>query len=145
MKKNPELNFSFSGLKTAVRYFVQKNELLNYEEKLFDVELQELLTIELKNLNSPKLILIKKLCISIQSVIVEQLTIKLKKAIKEFKPNSIGVSGGVSANRLLRQTIQEISGGKLVFIPDLSLTGDNAVMIGLAGAILLKNNSSNTN
>ena len=154
MKNNPELNFSFSGLKTAVRYFVQKNELVNYEEKLSETELQELLTTDLEALTTPKpsvsplqkgyvqpnpkLILIKQLCISIQSVIVEQLIIKAKKAIKEFKPNSIGISGGVSANSLLRQKIQEIADGKPVFIPDLTLTGDNAVMIGLAGGILLK-------
>ena len=161
MKRSPELNFSFSGLKTAVRYFVQKNELLNYEEKLTEVELHELLNYDLKTLTTPKpsvsplqkgylqpnqkLILIKKLSISIQSVIVEQLIDKLKKAIKEFGPKSVGLSGGVSANRLLRQKIQEVSGNKSVFIPDLSLTGDNAVMIGLAGAVLLKNKDSNTN
>jgi N6-L-threonylcarbamoyladenine synthase len=139
MKNNPELNFSFSGLKTAVRYFVQKNELLNYEEKLSDVELDLLLHNNLDELIDPKLILIKKLCISIQSVITEQLVIKVKKAIKEFEPKSIGVSGGVSANRLLRQKIQNLAGNKTVYIPDLSLTGDNAVMIGLAGAILIKN------
>ena len=155
MKNNPELNFSFSGLKTAVRYFVQKNELLNYEEKLSEIELQELLNGDLKTLTTPKpsvsplqkgylqpkpkLILIKKLCISIQTVIVEQLIIKVKKAIKEHKPNSIGISGGVSANRLLRQKIQEIADGKSIFIPDLTLTGDNAVMIGLAGAVITKN------
>jgi N6-L-threonylcarbamoyladenine synthase len=139
MKNNPELNFSFSGLKTAVRYFVQKNELLKYEEKLSDVELNLLLNNNLDELIDPKLILIKKLCISIQSVITEQLAIKVKKAIKEFEPKSIGVSGGVSANRLLRQKIQNLACGKTVFVPDLSLTGDNAVMIGLAGAILTKN------
>jgi N6-L-threonylcarbamoyladenine synthase len=139
MKNNPELNFSFSGLKTAVRYFVQKNELLKYEEKLSDAELDLLLQNNLNELIDPKLILIKKLCISIQSVITEQLAIKVKKAIKEFEPKSVGVSGGVSANQLLRQKIQNLSRNKTVFVPDLSLTGDNAVMIGLAGAILIKN------
>jgi N6-L-threonylcarbamoyladenine synthase len=142
MKNNPELNFSFSGLKTAVRYFVQKNELLNYEEKLSDTELELLLNKNLEELIEPKLILIKKLCISIQSVITEQLANKVKKAIKEFEPKSIGISGGVSANRLLKQKIQILAGGKPVNIPDLSLTGDNAVMIGLAGAILIKNQNS---
>jgi N6-L-threonylcarbamoyladenine synthase len=142
MKNNPELNFSFSGLKTAVRYFVQKNELVNYEEKLLDAELDLLLNNNLSELIDPKLILIKKLCISIQSVITEQLAIKVKKAIKEFGPKSIGVSGGVSANQLLRQKILSLAGNKTVFVPDLSLTGDNAVMVGLAGAVLIKNQNS---
>jgi N6-L-threonylcarbamoyladenine synthase len=142
MKNNPELNFSFSGLKTAVRYFVQKNELLNYEQKLKDSELNSLLNKNLNELDEPKLILIKKLCISIQFVITEQLAIKVRKAIKEFEPKSVGVSGGVSANQLLRQKIQNLAGNKTVFVPDLSLTGDNAVMIGLAGAVLIKNQNS---
>jgi N6-L-threonylcarbamoyladenine synthase len=145
MKNNPELNFSFSGLKTAVRYFVQKNELLNYEQKLTDSELNLLLNKNLNELSDPKLILIKKLCISIQSVITEQLAIKVRKAIKEFEPKSVGVSGGVSANQVLRQKIQNFAGNKTVFVPDLSLTGDNAVMIGLAGAILIKNQNLTKN
>ncbi len=138
MKNSGDLNFSFSGLKTAVRYYIQKNDLLEYETKLSESNLNLLLNNDLDQLKDERLVLIKKLCISIQSVITEQLIHKLKKAKLQFTPKSIGLSGGVSANNLLRSKIKKISVDCKLFTPDLSLTGDNAVMIGLAGAIQIQ-------
>jgi hydrogenase maturation factor HypF (carbamoyltransferase family) len=87
-----------------------------------------------------KLDLIYKTCVSTQSVVVESLILGVKKAIKiasdkNQKIGSIGLSGGVSANPLLRSRMQKIGDdlGVPVFIPNLKLTGDNAVMIALSG------------
>jgi len=162
MSKKPGLDFSYSGLKTAVRYFVQKQEIedFKFEKRLNKKEIKELLEfgklVENKSKESnnnedlndydwnnkngdginkkinPKLEMIYNICLSSQSVITEQLKIKTKRAVKKYKPKSIGISGGVSANQLLRQKIQKIF-EKEIFLPPLELTGDNAVMIGLSG------------
>jgi N6-L-threonylcarbamoyladenine synthase len=129
MSKNKQLNYSFSGLKTAVRYFIEKQSFENwkFEQKLSPEEIEALL---IDNNLPDYLDFIKKVCISVQSVITLQLTKKISLAIKEFQPKSLGLSGGVSANQLLRNELQKVS--KLtLFLPDKSLTGDNAVMIGL--------------
>jgi N6-L-threonylcarbamoyladenine synthase len=84
--KVPGLNFSFSGLKTAILYFVQKKKLENpnfIEENLNDI------------------------CASIQYTIVEILMDKLKFAVKETGIKQVAIGGGVSANSGIRKTLQE--------------------------------------
>jgi N6-L-threonylcarbamoyladenine synthase len=134
--KNSELNYSFSGLKTAVRYHIQKQDIkgLTFEKQLSEDEINQLKS-DSESI-SKKLEYISQVCISSQHVVVDQLVRKVKLAIQQFQPKSLGLSGGVSANELLRQKViqaADIHNIKRVFIPQLSLTGDNAVMIGLAG------------
>ena len=108
------LNFSFSGLKTAILYFIQKQEK---ENSNFIKE----------NLND--------ICASIQYTIVEILTDKLKKAVKETGITQIAIAGGVSANSEIRRKLQvaEKHWGWKTYVPKFEFTTDNAAMIGIAG------------
>lgn len=105
------LTFSFSGLKTNLLYFIQKNVAL-------DPDFIE------KNLND--------ICASYQFTIVKYLIQKLKKAMILHSPTCIGLAGGVSANSHLRQEMIKLSEetGVAVFIPNFEFTTDNAAMIG---------------
>ena len=112
--KVPGLDFSFSGLKTAILYFVQKNVT---ENPAF---------IE-KNLND--------ICASIQDTIIEILMDKLKMAVKDTGITQIAIGGGVSANSGIRKTLKEAEQkyGWKTFIPKFEYTTDNAAMIGIVG------------
>jgi N6-L-threonylcarbamoyladenine synthase len=112
--KVPGLNFSFSGLKTAILYFIQKKKLENPDfiaENLADI------------------------CASIQYTIVEILMDKLKLAVKETGITQIAIGGGVSANSGIRKTIKEAEQkyGWKTFVPKFEYTTDNAAMIGIVG------------
>lgn len=112
--KVPGLNFSFSGLKTAILYFVQKKVAENptfIEENLNDI------------------------CASIQHTIIEILMDKLKMAVKETGINQIAIGGGVSANSGIRKTLKEAEQkcGWKTYIPKFEYTTDNAAMIGIVG------------
>jgi N6-L-threonylcarbamoyladenine synthase len=152
MKLSNDFDYSFSGMKTAVRYFLQKqktnsSEYFRLEEPLNQVEIDFLIKHNLEDLKKlsggvdldfKKLVTIKEASISAQSAIVEALVYKLKLAERELQPTSIGLSGGVSANPLLRQKLISLFGEKVLIAPK-HLTGDNAVMIALAGLLELKN------
>ena len=110
----PGLNFSFSGLKTQILYFVQKNVAINPN---FVAE----------NMND--------ICASIQYTIINILMDKLKLAVKETGIKQVAIGGGVSANSGIRNTLKEaekIYGWK-TFIPKFEYTTDNAAMIGIVG------------
>nr|WP_294786806.1 tRNA (adenosine(37)-N6)-threonylcarbamoyltransferase complex transferase subunit TsaD [uncultured Flavobacterium sp.] len=112
--KVPGLDFSFSGLKTAILYFIQKNKLTNpnfVEENLNDI------------------------CASIQHTIIEILMDKIKLAVKETGITQIAIGGGVSANSGIRNTLKETESkyGWKTFIPKFEYTTDNAAMIGIVG------------
>ena len=108
------MNFSFSGLKTAILYFVQKKKLENPD---FIAE----------NIND--------ICASIQYTIVEILMDKLKLAVKETGINQIAIGGGVSANSGIRKAIKDTEQkyGWKTFVPKFEYTTDNAAMIGIVG------------
>lgn len=106
------LDFSFSGLKTSVLYFLQKQQK---ENPNFIAE----------NLTN--------LCASIQHRIISILMNKLKKAVKQTGIKQVCLAGGVSANRGLRNALQE-TGRQLkwqTFIPDFEYCTDNAGMIAI--------------
>jgi N6-L-threonylcarbamoyladenine synthase len=108
------LHFSFSGVKTAILYFLQNN-------KRIDPDFVE------KNLND--------ICASIQYRIVSILMNKLKKAAKQTSIKEICIAGGVSANSGLRKAIDE-TGKKLgwnTYLPDFEYCTDNAGMIAITG------------
>ncbi|MCB9261246.1 MAG: tRNA (adenosine(37)-N6)-threonylcarbamoyltransferase complex transferase subunit TsaD [Flavobacteriales bacterium] len=104
------LDFSFSGLKTAVLYFLNERK----EENPLFVE---------QNLND--------LCASIQHTIVSYLLRKLKMAVKETGIQEIAISGGVSANSGLRNAARQLAEKKgwNIHIPPLQYCTDNAGMI----------------
>ncbi len=113
------LDFSFSGLKTSILYFLQKETKLNsdfIEENKAD------------------------LCASIQASVVEILLKKITKAAKEHNIHQIAIAGGVSANSGLRNALQE-AGKKYqwnVFIPKFEYCTDNAAMIAITGKFLFE-------
>jgi N6-L-threonylcarbamoyladenine synthase len=112
--KIPNLDFSFSGLKTAILYFIQKQTAVNpnfIQENLADI------------------------CASVQHTIVEILMDKLIAASKLTGIKEVAIGGGVSANSGIRQAItdaREKMGWK-TYIPKFEYTTDNAAMIGIAG------------
>jgi N6-L-threonylcarbamoyladenine synthase len=112
--KVPGLDFSFSGLKTAILYFIQKKKIEN--PNFID-----------ENLND--------ICASIQHTIIEILMDKLKLAVKETGIKQIAIGGGVSANSGIRKTLKETEDkyGWKTFIPKFEYTTDNAAMIGIVG------------
>lgn len=109
----PDLTFSFSGIKTAVLYFLKDN--LKENPKFVEQNLADI-------------------CASIQFTLIKTLMEKLKKAAKEYKIKDIAIAGGVSANSGLRNELELISKelGWNVFIPKIDYCTDNAAMIAMA-------------
>ncbi|MEG9326656.1 tRNA (adenosine(37)-N6)-threonylcarbamoyltransferase complex transferase subunit TsaD [Salinimicrobium catena] len=109
-----DLNFSFSGLKTSILYFIQK-------------ELKENPDFISQNLED--------ICASIQHTIINILMDKMKKAVKQTGIRQIAIGGGVSANSGIRKTLKEAEKkyGWKTFIPKFEYTTDNAAMIAIAG------------
>lgn len=120
------LNFSFSGLKTAILYFIQKNVKTNpnfIEENLNDI------------------------CASIQFTIVKILFDKLKKAVEQTGIKHVAIAGGVSANSEIRKVLKETEAkyGWSTYIPKFQYTTDNAAMIAIVGYLkYLTNDFSET-
>ncbi len=114
----PNLDFSFSGLKTAVLYFYQKLEKENLPEK--------------------KMLIWKKfISRAFQDAVVEVLQFKTLKAIELYQPKTVLLSGGVSANNKILETLEKKLSAQypttIFHSPEKNLCGDNAVMIGIAG------------
>jgi N6-L-threonylcarbamoyladenine synthase len=112
--KVPNLDFSFSGLKTQILYFIQKKKIENpnfIEENLHDI------------------------CASIQYTIIEILMDKLNLAVKQTGITQVAIGGGVSANSGIRKTLKESEEklGWKTYIPKFEYTTDNAAMIGIVG------------
>ena len=117
-----DLEFSFSGLKTGILYFIQKQERINpnfIKENLNDI------------------------CASIQYTVVEILMDKLKNTVKQTGIKQIAIAGGVSANSEIRKRLilAEKHFGWTTFIPKFEYTTDNAAMIGISGYFKYMNKS----
>ena len=110
----PGLNFSFSGLKTAILYFIR-------DGRAADPAFVE------KNLND--------ICASVQSRIVSILLNKLEKAAQQTGIRDICLAGGVAANKGLRRALTERGekNGWRTFIPRFEYCTDNAAMIAITG------------
>ncbi len=110
--KAPGLNYSFSGFKTSVLYFVQKQVTINpnfIEENLNDI------------------------CASVQFTLINILFKKVEKAVKQTGIKTVAIGGGVSANSGVRARLQSYTEkGWNVFIPPFEYTTDNAAMIGIS-------------
>ncbi|MEQ6119187.1 tRNA (adenosine(37)-N6)-threonylcarbamoyltransferase complex transferase subunit TsaD [Reichenbachiella sp. MALMAid0571] len=110
----PDLDYSFSGIKTSILYFLQK-EMRKNENFIKE------------NMND--------LCASIQKSLISMLMEKLIKAAKKEDINEIAIAGGVSANSGLRQALMTEGDkqGWNVYIPKFEYCTDNAAMIAMAG------------
>jgi N6-L-threonylcarbamoyladenine synthase len=121
------LNFSFSGLKTSILYFLQNaGKSLHYKPEPIATEEEQKAFIQ-ANLND--------ICASVQRRIVEILLNKLKLASLETGIKEICIAGGVSANSGLRKGL-ETYGKKYhwnTYIPDFQYCTDNAGMIAITG------------
>lgn len=108
----PELDFSFSGFKTSVLYYIEKQKKLN--PNFVD-----------ENIND--------LCAAIQYTIVETLADKVLKAMEQTGITQIAIAGGVAANSGLRQKLQLLSEEKGfdLYIPAFQYCTDNAAMIAI--------------
>ena len=116
------LNFSFSGVKTSILYFLRDQKLINnnfIEENLAD------------------------LCASIQHTLIEILLDKVNKACQENQLTQVAIAGGVSANSYLRSRLQTWGKEKQckVYIPKFEYCTDNAAMIAISGKYLFENGS----
>lgn len=109
----PEFDYSFSGIKTAVLYFLRDKEK---NEPGFAMNNQA------------------DIAASIQYTLVEMLMKKLRKAAKKYNINEIAIAGGVSANTALRKAMMDEGSkrGWKVYIPDFAYCTDNAAMIAMA-------------
>lgn len=117
-----DLEFSFSGLKTGILYFIQKKVKENphfIDENLPDI------------------------CASVQKTIVEILMEKIHNAVKLTGITHIAIAGGVSANSEIRKTLKaaEQLYGWTTYIPKFEFTTDNAAMIGIVGYLKLLHDS----
>jgi len=114
-----ELDFSFSGLKTNILYFVQRKTKEN----------PDFVTANLADI-----------CASIQYTIVTILMKKLKKAVKQTGIKTIAIGGGVSANSGIRKALRDTEKrhGWCVHIPQFEYCTDNAAMIGIVGYLKFK-------
>ncbi len=98
------LNFSFSGIKTAVINLHHKDENINKAD----------------------------LCKSFEKTVAEMLVTNVKKAIEQTGVKTIALAGGVAANSYIRSEFEKIEGAK-IYMPDLKLCTDNGAMIASAG------------
>lgn len=115
------LNFSFSGLKTSLLYFLRDNQKLN----------QNFIEEERANL-----------CASFQHTVVTYLLRQIQRGLTSTKTSQIAICGGVSANSELRKKLTEygVNNGVEVFIPQFKYCTDNAAMIGIAAHYLMEAN-----
>ncbi len=114
MLESGDYDFSFSGLKTAVRVYLAENPSFSAAD----------------------------VAASFQQAVVDTLVTKTMRAVDEHKPASVILSGGVSASRALRsalkEQLQEHSPNTTFYAPDLRFTGDNGAMIAAAGLMRAK-------
>ncbi|MCD4761199.1 tRNA (adenosine(37)-N6)-threonylcarbamoyltransferase complex transferase subunit TsaD [bacterium] len=109
MIDKPGYDFSFSGLKTAVLYTLEKKKKINKQDT-------------------------KDICASFQEAVIDVLVAKTFKAYNEYGAKSLLLAGGVAANTALKQTLIERAEEYALpfFFPQLEFTGDNAAMIAVA-------------
>lgn len=113
LSEMPKYNFSFSGIKTAILYFLKANQAKDpdfIEKNMADI------------------------CASVQYTLIKMLLQKLRKAARELNIREVAIAGGVSANSGLRKAIQELGEKENwnVYIPQFQYCTDNAGMIAMA-------------
>jgi len=113
------LDFSFSGIKTAVLYYVQKLRVTGYGLRVTDIN---------------------DICYSFQEAALDMLVEKVMRAVELTKAKRIVVGGGVAANSRLREKMGRIASfsSMKIYFPELKYCMDNAAMIGYLGEALYK-------
>jgi N6-L-threonylcarbamoyladenine synthase len=108
--RKPEMRFSFSGLKTSLRYLLEKMSDVEVEDHFHD------------------------LCASYQAAVMDQLVAKSRQALETRSFCSLGLSGGVANNRILRNRFKDLAQRESVplFLAEPRHSGDNAGMIAFA-------------
>ena len=128
MMKSGDLDFSFSGLKTAVLYAIRDAEKDALEKNTVNEEKSAVgLNEDFK----------KGLALEFETAVTETLEAKLRSGIEKIGARSIIIGGGVSANHTLRASFKKTVGEYSIplFLPTHHISGDNALMIALAGAL----------
>lgn len=113
MLRSKDLNFSFSGLKTSVKYLLEKIPVLTEDT-------------------------VNEICAEFEDSVIEVLYTKTKKALSETDAVSLIVGGGVIANSMIREKLNTLSrefGSLKVYVPEMNLTTDNATMIAFAAYV----------
>ena len=113
--KSDSLDFSFSGLKTSLLYYMD-----DYS-------------------NSKKEITLNDIAASYEEAIIDVLSSKLQRAIADHAINTCVIAGGVAANKRLRKKIISLLPQKKVIFPEMDYCTDNAAMIAYLGELKLKN------
>ncbi len=115
----PDYQFSFSGIKTSLLYFLRDQSKLDADFAKNNLE---------------------NICASYENSLVNMLTKRVKKAIKNLHPKSIGLVGGVSANAKLRDAMKVLGVKYQIesYVPDFQYCTDNAGMIAKAGSYLFE-------
>ena len=126
MMHTKNFDFSFSGLKTAVLYLIR----------------------DLKKEN-PKILedkkIVKAIALEFENAVVETLVHKTKKAIEKYNIKTLIVAGGVSANKHLKKELKKMTKKQAkVLFPSKKLSGDNSIMIGIAGYLKFIKNKQKT-
>ncbi len=142
MKGSGDLNFSFSGLKTACLYKLQKLGVV-MDKPTFAASFAEVASATKAEKATAGKRFYSDFSASFEKVLVEALMIKLKKAIELYKPKQIVLGGGVINNLPLRQASRKVAGkyGLKVFQPyHKNLFTDNAAMVGVCAFYQAKRN-----
>ncbi len=129
--ENTSLDFSFSGMKTAVAYYIAKHPELVFDE-MADPAAIAALTGERREAMC-------RVCASFNWSVADTLRIKVERALKQVRRvDRIIVAGGVAANSMVRETMGRLASNKglKATLPKLSLCTDNGAMIAYAGSLL---------
>ena len=120
MTNKNNLDFSFSGLKTAVFYALKDTKVINKQIKA-------------------------NIAASFQDAVADTLLIKSKKALEETKQNELVIGGGVASNKYIRKKLVEGLKDNKIYFPPLERCTDNGAMVAFAGSFYLGNNNQNKN
>ncbi len=120
MLHSKNFDFSFAGLKTAVLYLIKKIGKLDQKTK-------------------------SKIALEFENAAIECLVYKTAKAVEKYKIKTLIVAGGVAANKHLRSEMSAMGGKKIkIYFPTQELSGDNSLMIGIAGYLSYVKNKNKT-
>ena len=120
MINKDNLDFSFSGLKTAVFYTLKDTKVINKQIKA-------------------------NIAASFQDAVADTLLIKSKKALEETKQNELVIGGGVASNKYIRKKLVEGLKDNKIYFPPLERCTDNGAMVAFAGSFYLSNNNQTKN
>ncbi|MCX6717975.1 MAG: tRNA (adenosine(37)-N6)-threonylcarbamoyltransferase complex transferase subunit TsaD [Candidatus Taylorbacteria bacterium] len=127
MIHSKDLDFSFSGIKTAVLYTIKKIQGLSQASSSDEARLSPEISASIK----------QEIACEFENAVVEVLISKTKKAIEQYGAQTLIIGGGVSANKKIRNDFEKESKnlGINFLVPEVKSSTDNAVMIAIAGLL----------